>query len=202
MQDVAPWHFTVIRRRVLVPHSGCRSCWLVSGKMWPRRLDNIFVEYIDCIYTLERTDKKENQIVVIYNEIQNGSIAKSHMTNGLLIHILGTIYAFPHIRSPSSYMTLQMLQSEFPNIWGKFSFLFYQSTLFFMWHFIKNSYVRHPQQKSKFNQNFTCWNFRNFLFIYSSVVFASFAQFTYKMCIYALVKLIFVVLMLLYIFSF
>ncbi len=81
-------NFTVIRSRVLVPHSGCRSCWLVSGTMWlwPRRLDNIFVEYIDCIYTLECTDKKENQIFLIFNEIQNGAIAKSHMSNGLLIY--------------------------------------------------------------------------------------------------------------------
>jgi hypothetical protein len=34
-------------------------------------------------------------------------------TNGLLIH--GEICAFPHILgSPSSYMTLQLLPSEFP----------------------------------------------------------------------------------------
>ncbi len=49
------------------------------------------------------------------------------MTNGLLIHIWGNICAFPHILgSPSSYMTLQLLNSEFPCIWGKFYFLFYQ----------------------------------------------------------------------------
>ncbi len=40
------------------------------------------------------------------------------------------IFAFPHIvyvlGSPSSYMTLQLLHSEFPYIWGKFDFLFYQ----------------------------------------------------------------------------
>ncbi len=32
------------------------------------------------------TDKKENQIFLIYKEIQNGAIAKSYMTNGLLIY--------------------------------------------------------------------------------------------------------------------
>ncbi len=32
-----------------------------------------------------RTDKKENQIFLIYKEILNGAVAKSHMTNGLLI---------------------------------------------------------------------------------------------------------------------
>jgi hypothetical protein len=31
-------------------------------------------------------DKKENQIFLIYKEIQNGAVAKSYMTNGLLIH--------------------------------------------------------------------------------------------------------------------
>jgi hypothetical protein len=39
------------------------------------------------------TDKKENQIflILVYKEIQNGSVAKSYMTNGLLIY--GEIFA-------------------------------------------------------------------------------------------------------------
>jgi hypothetical protein len=32
----------------------------------------------DIIYT----DKKENQIILIFKEIQNGAVAKSYMTNG------------------------------------------------------------------------------------------------------------------------
>ncbi len=57
----------------------------------------------------------------------------SHMTNGLLSpHIRGNIWAFPHILgSHSSYMTLQLLHSEFPYKLGKFDFLFYQCIL--MW---------------------------------------------------------------------
>ncbi len=40
---------------------------------------------------------------------------------------MGKYCAFPHIlESPSSYMTLQLLHSEFPYICGKFDFLFYQ----------------------------------------------------------------------------
>ncbi len=31
------------------------------------------------------TDKKENQIFLIDKEIQNGAVAKSYMTNGLLL---------------------------------------------------------------------------------------------------------------------
>jgi hypothetical protein len=38
------------------------------------------------------TDKKENQNFPIYKEIQNGAVAKSYITNGLLIY--GEI--FPH----------------------------------------------------------------------------------------------------------
>jgi hypothetical protein len=33
------------------------------------------------------TDKKENQIFLLYKEIHNEAVAKSYMTNGLLIHI-------------------------------------------------------------------------------------------------------------------
>ncbi len=37
------------------------------------------------------TDKKENQIFLIYQVIQNGAVAKWYMTNGLLIY--GEIFA-------------------------------------------------------------------------------------------------------------
>ncbi len=37
------------------------------------------------------TDKKENQIFLIYEEILNGAVAKSYMTNGLLVY--GEIFA-------------------------------------------------------------------------------------------------------------
>jgi hypothetical protein len=61
------------------------------------------------------TDKKENQIFLIYREIQSGAVAKSYsyMTNGLLIY--GEIFSyFPYILG--SPMTLQLLHSEFPYI--------------------------------------------------------------------------------------
>jgi hypothetical protein len=32
------------------------------------------------------TDKKENQIFLIYRDIHSGAVAKSYMTNGLLIY--------------------------------------------------------------------------------------------------------------------
>ncbi len=37
------------------------------------------------------TDKKENKIFLTYKEIQSGAVAKSYMTNGLLIY--GEIFA-------------------------------------------------------------------------------------------------------------
>ncbi len=55
------------------------------------------------------TDKKENQISFLYKEIQNGAVAKSYMTNGLLIY--GEIFAHFLI-----YMSLQLLHSELPYI--------------------------------------------------------------------------------------
>jgi hypothetical protein len=41
--------------------------------------------------SLSCTDKKENQIFLIYKDIQGGAVAKSYMTNGLLIY--GEIFA-------------------------------------------------------------------------------------------------------------
>jgi hypothetical protein len=45
------------------------------------------------------TDKKEEKNFLIDEEIQNGAVPKSYMTNGLLIQycIWGNIFAFPHI---------------------------------------------------------------------------------------------------------
>jgi hypothetical protein len=39
-----------------------------------------------CISNNLVTDKKENQIFLIDEEIQNGAVANSYMTNGLLIN--------------------------------------------------------------------------------------------------------------------
>ncbi len=64
------------------------------------------------------TDKKENQSILIYKEIQNGEVAKSYITNGLLINgeIFGHFLIQYIIGSPSSYMTLQLLHFEVPYI--------------------------------------------------------------------------------------
>ncbi len=42
---------------------------------------SVLSNYLESSYT----DKKENKIFLIYKEIQNGAVAKSYMTNGLLI---------------------------------------------------------------------------------------------------------------------
>ncbi len=42
------------------------------------------------------TDKKENQIFLIYKDIQNGAVAKSYITNSLLIELTASSY----IRKP------------------------------------------------------------------------------------------------------
>jgi hypothetical protein len=63
-----------------------RSCWLLQ-RNWPRpgsAMPRISTGIL-------HTDKKENQIFLIYKEIQSGAVAKSYMTNGLLIY--GEIFA-------------------------------------------------------------------------------------------------------------
>jgi hypothetical protein len=63
------------------------------------------------------TDKKENQVFLIYKEIQSGAVAKSYMRKrkGFLIYEEMRKY-FPIYEEAVSYMTLQLLHSEFPYI--------------------------------------------------------------------------------------
>jgi hypothetical protein len=55
-------------------------------KLGLRPAQFLFWEYINRNYFALHTDKKENQIFLIYREIQSGAVAKSYMTNGLLIY--------------------------------------------------------------------------------------------------------------------
>ncbi len=52
---------------------------------------------------------------------------------------------FIYKKAHSSYMTLHPIPSEFPYIWGKFSFLFYQCALLSQNHFNVHSAVLHVQ---------------------------------------------------------
>ncbi len=49
-------------------------------------LCHICFEVLGSCDLLRYTNKKENQIFPIYKETQNGAVAKSYMTNGLLIY--------------------------------------------------------------------------------------------------------------------
>jgi hypothetical protein len=63
------------------------------------------------------TDKKENKFF-------------SYIRKFRMEHIWGNVCAFPLILgSPSSYMTLQLLHSEFLYIWENFFIIFYQCSL-------------------------------------------------------------------------
>jgi hypothetical protein len=47
------------------------------------------------------TDKKEKKTFLIYKEIQNGAVAKSYMTNGLLIYAeILAHFLISYIRKP------------------------------------------------------------------------------------------------------
>jgi hypothetical protein len=72
------------------------------------------------------TDKKENIPHILGNS--EGSGAKSYMNNDLLNpHIWWKYLCISsYIMKPSSYITFHPIPIEFPFIWEKFSFLFYQ----------------------------------------------------------------------------
>ncbi len=59
------------------------------------------------------TDKKENEIFLIYEEIQNGAVAKSYMTNCLLIYVI--LYIGKYLRI-SSYIRKPFLIYDFATI--------------------------------------------------------------------------------------
>ncbi len=68
------------------------------------------------------TDKR-NQIFLIYKEIQSGAVPKSCIRKGFLIYEEMRKY-FPIYEEAVSYtyMTLQLLHSEFPYTGGKFPY--------------------------------------------------------------------------------
>ncbi len=64
---------------------------------------------------------------LIKKKIKFSSYTRKFRMEQLESQIWGNIWTFPHIfGSPSSYMPLQLLHSEFPYIGTKFDFLFYQ----------------------------------------------------------------------------
>ncbi len=80
----------------------------------------ILVEY----YMLSALIKKDNQIFLIYKEIQNGAVAKlSFMRKGFLLYEEMSKYLIIYEKAVI-HMTLQLLHSEFPNRWGlRYSFM-------------------------------------------------------------------------------
>jgi hypothetical protein len=72
-----------------------------------------------------QTDKKENKIFFIYKEIQKGAVAKSYITNGLLIqYMTKNLRIFSYLRKPFFIYYFATAPSEFPYFCAKFSFLF------------------------------------------------------------------------------
>jgi hypothetical protein len=64
------------------------SLLYASGNIFHSKANDIVQ---DVNFALSTLIKKENQIFLEYKEIQNGAVAKSYMTNGLLIY--GEIFA-------------------------------------------------------------------------------------------------------------
>jgi hypothetical protein len=99
------------------------------------------------LYTAQYTDKKESQIFLIYKEIQNGAVAKSDMTNGLLMY--GEIFAHFLIRKP-------FLIHDFAT-GSTLNFLIYEENLisFISAPYLNAGYERYSTTKVFFKQ--ACW---------------------------------------------
>jgi hypothetical protein len=52
------------------------------------------IQYTYSEYGNMHTDKKDNNIFLIYKEMQKGAVAKSYMTNGFLIHMTKYLHIF------------------------------------------------------------------------------------------------------------
>jgi hypothetical protein len=74
--------------------SSCSHAYTLLCLLSPLKAVYILVLFHSCPRC---TDKKENQIFLIYKEIQRGAVAKSYMTNGLLIYgeILAHFLIYP-----------------------------------------------------------------------------------------------------------
>ncbi len=88
------------------------------------------------VYKNLHNSHKKLHSTLIKNKIKFSSYIRKFGIERLQSHIwlMASSYmdicSFAHIlRSPSSCMTLQLLHSEFPDIWRKFDFLFYQCNL-------------------------------------------------------------------------
>ncbi len=79
---------------------------------------NFLLDFPTCV-KLRYTDKKENQIFLIYYEIQSGAVAKSYMKQGFLIYEEMRKY-FPYMRRPNCSIPNFLIYEK------KFNFLFYQ----------------------------------------------------------------------------
>jgi hypothetical protein len=54
--------------------------------------------------SIQYTDKKENKILLIYKEIQSGAVAKSYLTDGLLIYEENLIFFFISVHKTGIYL--------------------------------------------------------------------------------------------------
>jgi hypothetical protein len=74
------------------------------------------------VIIIQSPDKKENEIFLIYTEIQMGSVAKSHTYGEGLPNIWGNGQIFNHIHL--SYMTSQPIPSDISLYMRKIFFSF------------------------------------------------------------------------------
>jgi hypothetical protein len=88
------------------------------------------------------TDKKYYKLFLIYKDMNADRIRCKVIYDWRPPHIWLNICAFLHILgNPSSYMTLHPIPSEFPYIWGKFSFLFIRAASYIISCYWTNAFL-------------------------------------------------------------
>ncbi len=109
-------------RTAYSPSPPCRP-WRAAGPSWRSQSQSWNRDHHAETTLIKKTIKFS-----IYKEIQSGAVAKSYMTNGLLIQYMVEIFAHFLIYCIRKLFLIydSLLYSEFPHIWGEFSFIFYQ----------------------------------------------------------------------------
>ncbi len=76
----------------LIPYKFCKYMWKILQLSWSEMSwESTILETESDLLLFSKilegyTDKKENQIFLIYKEVQSGAVAKSYMRKGFLIY--------------------------------------------------------------------------------------------------------------------
>ncbi len=140
------------------------------------------------LYTSDSCDKLHCTLIKMKTKFS--SYKRKSRRERLLCHIWLTaaswttkylrIFSYIVLGSPSSYMTLQPLPSDFPYIWGNFSFLFYQCRHSWQSFFLQVSEARGRGQQEGEEAGSSDSSFRRYHFKFHTYLSLKFFSITVK----------------------